>query len=99
MAPKRIPDIDVWANDPLDIKVTFQNPDQSPIDVSASAFTVTMRGDINPVIDMATANVGIIYIRLTNEQTKDMLPYVTWDLFESPRWGRTIITGRLVRNG
>lgn len=98
--PTRVDDIEVYAGDPLTITCKFQHPDGTPMDVSLSQFTATLRGFGAPdgfVVDESNAVNGIVLLKLTGAQTEELLPMARWDIYESPTWERTVLVGRLVR--
>lgn len=98
--PTKVEDIDVYRNDPLTITCNFRHPDGTPMDVSLSQFTATLRGfepDAGFAVDTSNAANGVVLLRLTKEQTGELLPFARWDVYESPVWERTLLVGRLVR--
>jgi hypothetical protein len=95
--PSDTGDIKYYAGDPLTLKCDFTTAGVG-LDVSASAWTATLHGG-EFAIDTTDAVIGIVRLVLTPAQTKALPPMARWDLAEVGRWGRTVIKGRLIKEG
>lgn len=86
--PTRFSDVEFFPSDKLDVKFSFKNSSGDPIDVSLSSFLVTVTSNNHddleqPVVDMAEAEDGLIWIRWTSEQTAVLPRFFSMEIAES----------------
>lgn len=94
--PTDVGRIEFYEGDPLNVRISF-TLDGEPVDVSESTITVSLRGTVDPTLDVSEADAGKVYLRFTREQTRALAPTSTFDVAETPLWDRTMVRGTLVK--
>lgn len=104
-------DVDCYRGDPVSLRTEWRMPpaEGAPagsgplIDVSQSTFKGELRSNGRLLaafdVDMLASTVGVVTFSLIAGTTSDWPEMVSFDIEESPRWGRTMLAGRLIMHG
>lgn len=91
-------DIPFYAGDPITVKCDFTTAGVG-VDLTTSTWEARLRGEQVFTVDDSDAVIGIIRLKLTSEQGRALPTRAVWDLAETGRWNRTVLKGRLVKEG